>query len=75
MGCGRRAAQSELLRFAAVDGMLTAGRALPGRGAYTCLGLACFEQALNGRAFARTLRRAVSVEPGIERLYNERSHG
>jgi predicted RNA-binding protein YlxR (DUF448 family) len=58
-----------------VDGMLTAGSDLPGRGAYTCRRLDCFERALGRRAFARALRRAVSVESGLERLYTEESHG
>jgi predicted RNA-binding protein YlxR (DUF448 family) len=58
-----------------VDGVLTPGSDLPGRGAYTCRRLDCFEQALERRAFARALRGAVSVEPGLERLYTEESHG
>ena len=73
--CGRRAAQSELVRFGAVDGVLTHGRTLPGRGVYTCRRLACFERARERRAFARVLRRPVSVEPGLARLYTEESHG
>ena len=75
VGCGRRAAQAELIRFGAVDGVLTPGRSLPGRGAYTCRRLACFEGAREHRGFARTLRTAVSVEPGLGRLYTEESHG
>jgi predicted RNA-binding protein YlxR (DUF448 family) len=55
--------------------VLTAGSDLPGRGAYTCRRLDCFERALGRRAFARALRRAVSVESGLERLYTEESHG
>ena len=74
-GCGRRAAQSELVRFGVVDGVLTPGRSLPGRGVYTCRRLECFERAEERRAFARALRSAVSVEPGLRRLYTEESHG
>ena len=48
-GCGRKAPQAELVRFAAVDGALTPGRTLPGRGVYTCRRLACFERALARR--------------------------
>jgi predicted RNA-binding protein YlxR (DUF448 family) len=55
--------------------MLTQGPDLPGRGAYTCRRLDCFERALERRAFARALRGVVSVEPGLERLYTEESHG
>jgi predicted RNA-binding protein YlxR (DUF448 family) len=75
VGCGRRVAQSELVRFAAVDGVLTAGRALPGRGAYTCRRLECFASAYEHRGFARALRTNISVEPGLERLYTEGSDG
>lgn len=71
MGCGRKAPQSTLLRFAAVDGMLTAGRTLPGRGAYTCRRLPCFERALATRGFARVLRTTVTVEPTLSRLYTD----
>ena len=54
-GCGRRAPQRELLRFAARDGELVHGREAPGRGAYTCRRLACFERAGTQRGFARVL--------------------
>ena len=63
------------MRFAAVDGVLSAGSLLPGRGVYTCRRLACFEGARERRAFARVLRHPVSVEPGLARLYTEESHG
>ncbi|MGZ8740958.1 MAG: DUF448 domain-containing protein, partial [Gaiellaceae bacterium] len=42
IGCGRKAPQGQLLRFAAVDGQLVPGGGVPGRGAYTCRRLACF---------------------------------
>lgn len=71
VGCRRRAPQSELLRFASVDGVLAQGRALPGRGVYTCRRLACFEQAHARRAFARTLRAPVEVDPALARLYTD----
>ena len=70
-GCGHRAPQSELRRFAAVNGSLAPGRRLPGRGAYTCRALACFELAVERGGFARALRRAVTVEPGLARLYTD----
>ncbi len=70
-GCGRKAPQAELLRFAAVDGRLRAGRTLPGRGAYTCRRLACFERAQSSRAFNRVLRRTVIVEPELARHYTD----
>ncbi|MEX2102548.1 MAG: YlxR family protein [Gaiellaceae bacterium] len=74
IGCGRKAPQEELLRFAAVDGALTPDpeRRLPGRGAYTCRRLACFERAASRRAFARTLRRTVAIPSALNALYERR---
>lgn len=69
VGCGRKAPQDELLRFEASDGLLVEGRGRPGRGAYTCRRLACFERAVERRAFSRTLRRNVRVEPELASLY------
>ncbi|MHB8470232.1 MAG: YlxR family protein [Gaiellaceae bacterium] len=74
-GCGRRAPQRELLRFAARDGVLVAGREAEGRGAYTCRRLACFEQATSQRGFARVLRQPVRIDPELTRLYTEDTHG
>jgi predicted RNA-binding protein YlxR (DUF448 family) len=71
-GCGRKAPQDDLVRFAAVAGRLRPGRMLPGRGAYTCRRLACFERAVARRAFNRVLRATVTVEPELARLYTER---
>jgi predicted RNA-binding protein YlxR (DUF448 family) len=69
VGCGRKAPQSELLRFGSVDGRLTAGRTIPGRGVYTCRRLVCFERAVASRGFSRVLRRTVLVEPELARHY------
>jgi uncharacterized protein len=74
-GCGRRAPQRELVRFAARDGLLVQGREAQGRGAYTCMRLACFEQAVAQRGFARVLRQSVRIEPELARLYTEEPHG
>ena len=63
VGCGRKAAKRELVRYTAVDGVLTpdpAGNA-PGRGAYTCPQQACLERAARRRAFVRVLRTPVRV--------------
>jgi predicted RNA-binding protein YlxR (DUF448 family) len=38
------------------------GRTVPGRGAYTCRRLACFERAVDRRAFNRILRRNVRID-------------
>ena len=69
VGCGRKAPQSELLRFVAKDGRLAPGPREPGRGAYTCRRLSCFERAVSRRAFNRTLRQSVRVEPALASLY------
>ena len=69
VGCGRKARQSELLRFVANDGRLVPGAGEPGRGAYTCRRLSCFERAVSRRAFSRTLRATVRVEPSLSSLY------
>jgi len=69
VGCGRKAAQSELLRFVAKDGRLVPGSTEPGRGAYTCRRLTCFERAISRRAFNRTLRQTVRVEQKLTSLY------
>jgi len=71
VGCGRKAPQSELLRFGSVDGRLTVGRAVAGRGAYTCRRLVCFERAAASRGFNRVLRRTVLVEPELARHYTD----
>ncbi|MBV8065862.1 MAG: YlxR family protein [Actinobacteria bacterium] len=73
-GCGRRAPQDELVRFAVRDGELVPGRTAPGRGAYTCRSLACFERASMRRGFAHALRRPVRVDPSLARIYTGESH-
>jgi predicted RNA-binding protein YlxR (DUF448 family) len=69
IGCGRKAPQGQLLRFAAVDGQLVPGAGVPGRGAYTCRRLACFERAVSRRAFNRTLRKTVRIDQELASLY------
>jgi predicted RNA-binding protein YlxR (DUF448 family) len=69
VGCGRKAPQHELLRFVAKEGRLVTGAGEPGRGAYTCRRLSCFERAVSRRAFNRTLRQTVKVEPELASLY------
>ena len=73
VGCGRKAPQADLVRFAARDGRLVAdpARRLPGRGAYTCRSAGCFERARTRRAFARTLRRSVVVPDGLNLISAE----
>ena len=73
VGCGRKAPQGELLRFAARHGQLIQDRYASGRGAYTCRRLACFERARTGHSFNRVLRTTVEVEPSLRALYTEPS--
>jgi predicted RNA-binding protein YlxR (DUF448 family) len=70
-GCGRKAPQPELQRFHAEAGRLVPGRTVPGRGAYTCRRLACFERALDRRAFNRILKRTLVIDPALSRLYTD----
>lgn len=74
-GCGRKAPKTELVRFVTRGGALAPGRNEPGRGVYTCLRLACFERASTRRAFSRTLRRTVKVDPALARLYTGGANG
>jgi predicted RNA-binding protein YlxR (DUF448 family) len=69
IGCGRKAPQTELLRFAAIDGQLVPGAGVPGRGAYTCPRLPCFERAVSRRAINRTLRKTVQIDQKLASLY------
>jgi len=58
------------VRFAALDGrLMPAPHGAAGRGVYTCRRLICFERARDRRAFARTLRTPVAVDPELSRLY------
>ena len=68
-GCGRKAPKEELIRFVAEDGRLAPGEKAPGRGVYTCRRISCFERARERRAFARTLRQNVRVDPELAELY------
>jgi len=58
VGCGSRAAKSDLLRLVAEENVLVpdAPARRPGRGAYLHPSQRCFEQAQRRRAFARALR-------------------
>jgi predicted RNA-binding protein YlxR (DUF448 family) len=71
VGCGRKAPKRELYRFVAPSGELTPAAAEAGRGAYTCRRLSCFERAVARRAFNRTLRRTVRVDPALRALYTD----
>jgi uncharacterized protein len=68
-GCGRKAPKAELYRFVERAGVLVSGQTEQGRGVYTCKRLSCFERAAAARAFNRTLRRTVKVDPTLVSLY------
>jgi predicted RNA-binding protein YlxR (DUF448 family) len=70
-GCGGKAPQAELIRFVAREGVLTAAAKAPGRGVYTHRRLACFERAQATRAFNRTLKTSVRVDPALARIYTD----
>ena len=70
-GCGRRSPKAELVRFAACEGLLVQATRADGRGVYTCRRLQCFERARVRRAFNRTLRQTVQVDPELSRLYTD----
>jgi predicted RNA-binding protein YlxR (DUF448 family) len=53
----------------AKDGKLVTGAGLPGRGAYTCRRLSCFERAVSRRAFNRALRQSLEIEQNVAALY------
>jgi predicted RNA-binding protein YlxR (DUF448 family) len=75
-GCGRKAPKADLRRFVARAGRLAAaGPTDPGRGAYTCNRLQCFERAASRRAFSRVLHATVRVDPDLARLYTGDRHG
>ena len=58
IGCGERAAKSDLIRVVAAGDEIVPDVAfrLPGRGAYLHRSLACLEQAQRRKAFPRALR-------------------
>jgi predicted RNA-binding protein YlxR (DUF448 family) len=70
-GCGRKAPQEDLIRFGSIDGRLTVGRTVPGRGVYTCRRLVCFERAVASRGFNRVLRRTVLIGPELSHHYTD----
>ena len=66
IGCGERAAKSDLLRVVAEGGEVVPDVTfrLPGRGAYLHPSLACLERAERRKAFPRALRQAAALPSG-----------
>ncbi len=66
IGCGRKGVKSALIRFVLTsDGeiCLDLGQKMPGRGAYVCRDVMCFEKAWKKKAFVHALR--VPVTKGL----------
>jgi predicted RNA-binding protein YlxR (DUF448 family) len=63
IGCGERAAKSDLLRVVAAGDEIVPDVTfrLPGRGAYLHPSLACLERAERRKAFPRALRQAAAL--------------
>jgi predicted RNA-binding protein YlxR (DUF448 family) len=68
IGCGRRGSQGEFVRLsldvcqAPAKVVPAAGREYKGRGAYLCRRQACFDRALQRKAFQRAFRAQVTVD-------------
>ena len=63
------APKDELLRFVAADGSVVSDAEAPGRAAYTCRRLSCFERAAAHNAFSRTLKARVRIDQQLSSLY------
>jgi predicted RNA-binding protein YlxR (DUF448 family) len=57
------------VRFVAAHGAVVSDAEAPGRAAYTCRRLSCFERAAAHSAFSRTLKASVRVDRQLSRLY------
>ncbi|MGH3302120.1 MAG: YlxR family protein [Streptosporangiaceae bacterium] len=66
IGCGSRAAQSELIRVVVAGDEIVPDVTfrLPGRGAYLHPSLACWERAQRRKAFPRALRLPAALPTG-----------
>ena len=66
IGCGERAAKTELIRVVAAGDEIAPDIAarLPGRGAYLHPSLACLERAQRRKAFTRALRLPAALPAG-----------
>ncbi|ETS93717.1 MULTISPECIES: RNase P modulator RnpM [Veillonella] len=65
VGCGESKVKRELIRVAlSPDGVISIDRTgkAPGRGAYLCSSVSCFEQAYKAKRLERSLKHSVSQE-------------
>ena len=66
IGCRRKRAQAELVRFTLDHGrVVPAGSGSPGRSVYVCPEERCLEAADKRHAFARAFRGPVTVDPTV----------
>lgn len=74
VGCRRKRAQAELVRFTLEAGrVVPAGRGAHGRSAYVCPEVDCLESAEKKRAFARAFRAPVTVDPTVRSAVTRRT--
>lgn len=74
IGCGRKAPRDALVRIvvssAAGRATVDAARTAPGRGAWLCPSVACFDRAAKRKAFGRALRVVMGASE-LDRLHTE----
>jgi predicted RNA-binding protein YlxR (DUF448 family) len=82
IGCRRRAASRDLVRFVRVDDAVVVDRSgrASGRGAWLCRRVGCLDAAFDRRSFPRALRwpvtvDAVTVRRDFVELIGEQSSG
>jgi predicted RNA-binding protein YlxR (DUF448 family) len=74
VGCRRKRAQAELVRFALEAGrVVPAGAGARGRSAYVCPEMDCLESAEKKRAFARAFRAPVTLDPTVRDAVTRRT--
>ena len=72
VGCRRRAASDELVRFNARDGQIVfALSSSTGRGAWLCPEPECLDSAVRRRGFDRAFRARVSVSDDLRRRFTD----
>ena len=74
VGCRRKRAQAELVRFTVQAGrVVPAGAGARGRSAYVCPEVDCLESAEKKRAFARAFRASVTIDPTVRSAVTQRT--
>jgi hypothetical protein len=73
VGCRRRRGQPELVRLVQDHGrVVLAQPGAPGRSAYLCPEVGCLEAAEKKRAFARSFRGPVTLDPTVREAFARR---